>query len=115
MKKMAEYRNKFITFPTHLTFEVMAKEFMTMASDRYPSAAKILQTINKMGLNDINVKIIVLQQMRDAVREVGSLLYKSIEHRNELHAAIIEALEELEDELEELKESELEEDEEDEE
>ncbi len=83
---MAEHQSKTIVFPTHLTFEVMAKEFVIMASDRYPSAAKILQAINRMGLNDVNVKIIVLQQMRDAIREVGSLLYKSIEQRNELHA-----------------------------
>lgn len=111
---MASELHKNITFPIHLTFELITKEFVVLANERYPTATKVLQTINRMGLVDIQVKIIVLQQMRDAIREVGSLLYKSIEQRNELHTAIIEALEELEDELEELKEKQMEEDDEEE-
>ena len=47
-------------------------------------------------------KIIALSQLRDAVREVAvNQIYKSLQHRDELYLAIIEALEELEDQLEE--------------
>ena len=55
-------------------------------------------------------KIIVLSQFRDAVREVAlSQLYRSVQHRDELYGAIIEALDGLEEELESIEEQEEEE------
>ncbi len=103
--------------PSQLTFESVSKQFMSLAAERYPSAAKVLQVAAKLGIEQwLIAKIIVFSQLRDAVREVAvNQVYKSIQHRDELYMAIIEALEDLEDELEELTEKEEDEEEEDEE
>lgn len=95
-----------LEFPNQLTFENVSKEFMALAAERYPTAAKVLQRAVRLGIEKwIAAKIIVLSQLRDAIREVSvNQVYKSIQHRDELYLAIIEALEDLEDELEELME-----------
>lgn len=102
--------------PEQLTFELMAKQFMSLAGERYPSAEKVTQLSVKLGIEKwILAKIIAFSQFRDAVREVAvHQIYRSIQHRDELYLAILEALEDLEDELEELLERQ-ERDEEDEE
>ncbi|PJD97634.1 MAG: hypothetical protein CK425_03130 [Parachlamydia sp.] len=97
-----------LDFPEQLTFEMMAKQFMSLAAERYPSAEKVLQRAVKLGIEDwILAKIIAFSQFRDAIREVAvHQIYKSIQHRDELLMAIIEALEDLEDELEDQEEKE---------
>lgn len=53
--------------------------------------------------------IILLSRMRDKVREVDlNKFFRSIEHRDEVFKALIEALESLEEKLEELEEQQLE-------
>lgn len=93
-----------LSMPSQLTFETMAKQFMSLASERYPTSDKVLQGAVKLGIEKwILAKIIALSQLRDAIREVAvNQVYRSLQHRDELYMAIIEALEELEDELEEL-------------
>lgn len=89
-----------VKIPPKLTYENIAKEFMTLAEERYPSAEKVLQAAGRLGVESIEEKIIVISIMRDAVREVAvNKIYRSIQHRDELFNAIIEALEELEDQL----------------
>jgi type III secretion protein W len=97
-----------LEMPKQLSFEEMAKQFMALAAERYPSAAKVLQGTAKLGIEKwIIAKIIVLSQIRDAIREVAiNQIYKSLQHRDELYLAILEALEDLEDQLEELEERE---------
>lgn len=97
--------------PPELNFESMAKQFMALAGDRYPSGDKVLQSAAKLGIDKwILAKIIALSQFRDAVREVAAnQIYRSLQHRDEFYLAILEALEELEDELEALIEREEEE------
>lgn len=61
-------------------------------------------------------QIYVLTQMRDNIRQVSlAKIFRSLQHRDELYNAVIEALEELEDELDDIKmqeeEAELEEEE----
>jgi type III secretion protein W len=99
--------------PSQVNFETIAKQFMAMAAERYPTASKILQFAAKLGIEKwLIAKIIVFSQFRDAIREVSvNQIYKSIQHRDELYMAIIEALEDLEDELEEFTDKEEEEDE----
>ncbi|HEV8050867.1 MAG TPA: HrpJ domain-containing protein [Parachlamydiaceae bacterium] len=94
--------------PEELSFETMAKQFMSLAQERYPSSGKVFQTAIKLGIEKwITAKIIVFSQMRDAVREVAmNLIFKSLQHRDELYMSILEALEDLEDQLEELMEKE---------
>jgi type III secretion protein W len=95
-----------IELPSQLNFELMAKAFMGLAADRYPTAAKVKETAVRLGIEKwIQAKIIALSQLRDAVREVAmNQIYRSVQHRDELYMTIIEALEDLEDELEELEE-----------
>lgn len=93
-----------LELPSQLSFESMAKAFMFIAAERYPTAQKVLQGTGRLGIEKwIMAKIIVLSQLRDAIREVAmNMIYKSLQHRDELYMAIIEALEDLEEELEEL-------------
>lgn len=103
-----------LELPPELSFETLAKEFMSLASERYPSSDKVLQRAVRLGLERwIIAKIIALTQFRDAIREVAmAKIYKSLQHRDDLYLAILEALEDLEDELEELEEKQGEEGEE---
>lgn len=108
------------TFRSKFNFEVIAKLFFDIAEERYASAEKIKQLVGQIAnpttkdpLELAYIKIAVLNAIRDMVKEVApGQLYRSIQHRDDLFAAIIEALEDYEDELEDL-ELELEEEEED--
>ena len=97
--------------PPSLTFETMSRQFVTLLQERYPTADKVLQLAIKLGIDkEILAKIIVLSQMRDAVREIALFhFYRSIQHRDEIYKAILEALEQLEEQLDELLEGEYEE------
>lgn len=91
--------------PPELNFETMAKTFMSLAGERYPSADKVHQKASSLGLDASNVagKIITFSQFRDAIREVAlGKVYKTVQHRDDLYLAILEALEDLEDEMENL-------------
>lgn len=107
MKLMqALFTKQGIPFPQQLTFELIAKQFVTLCGDRYPTSDKVMQMAGRLGIEKwLIAKIIVFSQLRDAVREVASQqMYTSIQHRDDVFNAIIEALENLEDELEELEE-----------
>lgn len=108
------------TFRSKFNFEVMAKLFFDLAEERYPSTDKIKQLASHIvdpvttdPLELIYIKIAILNAMRDMVKEVSpGQLYRSMQHRDDLYAGIIEALEDLEDDLEELEEKLAEEEEE---
>jgi len=106
-----------LTMPNKLNFEQLAKEFVNLLQERYPTGDKALLSAKRLGIDDwILAKIIVFSQLRDAIRAVSlHKMYRSIEHRDELYNALLEALESLEDELEELLEEEYEEEDDDEE
>lgn len=102
-------------FPQDITAELIAKQFLQFARDRYPSADKALQNANailsRANIQDpiklIHARIIILSIMRDTVRQVNpDYVYNSPQHRDEVYGAIIEALEGLEEELEEVEEEE---------
>lgn len=98
-------------FPKYLSFEKMTDTFFLLLKDRYPSADKVIQVISGLDVDNIHDKIIILSTMRDAIKEVSPRLYRSLQHRDDLYMAIIEALENLEDELDEMEEYEEGEDE----
>lgn len=102
------FQNSSIPFPEDLNFEKMSKEFMSLASERYPSPEKVLQHGEHLGLGkDVEAKIITLSQFRDGVREMAKdKIYKSLQHRDDLYVAILDALEELEDEFDKVNEAE---------
>jgi type III secretion protein W len=99
------------TFRSHLNFEVLAHLFFDLTAERYPSSEKIKQLVSRLvdpfaedPWENVHVKIAVLNMMRDMVKEVSPRLYRSLQHRDDLYMAIIEALEDLEDRVEELEE-----------
>lgn len=105
------FKQQSIPMPSQLSFEEMAKQFMALVNDRYPSEEKLLNTAKRLGVDKwIRAKIIVLMQLRDAIREVArERIYRSLQDRDKLYEAIILTLENLEDELQELEELEAEE------
>jgi type III secretion protein W len=88
-------------------FETLAREFMGLVDERYPTPSKIYGTSSAMEIEGkIIPQIVVFQQFRDAIRQVAPRIYRSLQHRYDLLTAIIETLEELEDELHEREEME---------
>jgi len=79
-------------------FELLAKEFIKIVEEKYPSVAKLLKQLDNLKLRNSDLaRIIILSQYRDAIRQVSPRLYKSLKHRQDLLLVIMEALEELEE------------------
>lgn len=102
LKKL--FNKEALPIPNQLTFEALAKQFMSLVAERYPTSSKVLQKAANLGIEDgLQAKIFVISQLRDAVRAMApNYIYKSIPHRDEVYMSIIEALEDLEEELDEL-------------
>lgn len=100
-----------LQMPPDLTFESISKQFVLLLQERYPTAEKVLQLAQRLGIDtEVLAKIIVFSQMRDGVREIALYhFYRSLQHRDEIYKAILECLEGLEEELDELLEGEYEE------
>lgn len=97
-----QFFNHGLMKPGGLGFESMAKAFMKLVEDRYPSAVKLFRLARELEIEEeILAQVIVYSQFRDAVRGVSPRIYRSLKHRYDLLMAILEALEELEEELEE--------------
>lgn len=93
-----------LPFAEKLSFERLAKEFIKLVEERYPSAMKLLKQAENLGLMDDIAKIIVFMQYRDAIRGLSPRLYKSLRHRQDLLLVILETLDELEEREEEEEE-----------
>ncbi len=97
-------------FRTHVNFESLAKLFFDIVEERYPSADRIIQFTSRLVdlLNQdeeerLSTEISILGIIRDMIKQVNpNKIYRSIQHRDDLFLAIIEALEDLEDQEEEL-------------
>jgi type III secretion protein W len=105
------FKQNGLDLPEKLSFELISRQFVSLLQERYPSGDKVLHTAERLGIEKwILAKIIVFSQLRDAIREVAiHQFYRSIEHRDELYHAVLQALEQLEEELDELLEKEEEE------
>ncbi len=87
-------------YPKQLSFELMARLFMQLLDDRYPTAVKVIKLAEKLGIDEeIIAQILVFTQFRDAIRNVAPKLYRSTQHRQELLNAYMDALEELDEAL----------------
>jgi type III secretion protein W len=91
------YKQYGLAFTEHLSFEKLAKDFIKLIEEKYPSALKLLKQAEMLGLTDDIQKLIVLIQYRDAIRGLSPRLYKSLKHRQDLLMVILESLEELEE------------------
>lgn len=111
----AAFERAGMLLPPRFTFEMLAKMFVQMLKERYPSMDKVFQLALKMGISaDLLAQIIIFTQMRDAVRGVAPRLFRTDQHRHDVLMSFIEALEELEDQMEEEEEKKEEEEEEEE-
>lgn len=99
-----QFKEQNLPMPAELTFESIAKQFMSLVSERYPSSARVLQTASKLGIEgQIIAMIITFSQMRDGVREVAmNHIFKGVQHRDELYVAILETLDDLEEKLDDI-------------
>lgn len=98
-----QFKQNGLTIPKQLNFENLAKEFIALTGERYPSPEKVLQRAPKLGIdNSVMAKIIVFSMVRDGIRQTALQVYRNLQHRNDTHTATIEALEDLEDELDEM-------------
>lgn len=99
-------------FPKQLTFELMARLFMGLLDDRYPTPIKIIKLSPLMGIEeDIVAQILVFTQFRDAIRNVAPKLFIDNKQKQDLLNSYMDALEELDealdDDYEEVDEDEL--------
>ena len=102
---IAAFARHGLILPSRLNFEALAKLFMKLLQERYPSAEKILQLGIQLGLSDeVIAQIIIFTQMRDGVRGVAPKLFKSEQHRQDVLKSFIDAIEDLDDKIEEEEE-----------
>ena len=97
-----QFLREHIPLPGGLTFELLAKQFVKLITERYPSPDKILKLAAFLGISDeVLAQVIIYTQYRDALRGVSPRLFKSDRHRQDLLMTLIETISELDDLLEE--------------
>lgn len=106
---ISQFEKYDLGMPPHLNSVTLAKELISLVSERYPSPEKVEQLAIKFGIEaNIVGKIIVFSVYRDVIREISPhKLFRSHEHFRELHDAIIKNLERLESELELIEEQQM--------
>ncbi|MBS0622751.1 MAG: type III secretion system gatekeeper subunit SctW [Verrucomicrobia bacterium] len=91
-----------IKVPAKVQFELLAKAFIALVEERYPTPIKVLQLAKNFDVSEnLVAQTIVFSQFRDAIREVAPRIYRSLQHRYDMLQALLEALEELEEKLDE--------------
>lgn len=96
-----------LKLPTKVTFELLAKQFIKLLQERYPSLDKALKLAVDLGISEeLVAQIIIFTQMRDAVRNVAPRLFRNEQHRQDILSTFIQLIEELDEQLEEEQEEE---------
>ncbi len=102
-----QFERENLSLPKGLTFDLLARMFVKLISERYPSPDKIISLGSQLGLSEeVLAQIIVYTQFRDALRGVSPRLFKSDKQRQDLLMILIETISELDDVLEEEEEKE---------
>ena len=102
-----------LALPNRLTYELLARQFIKLLEERYPSPEKVLLLGMQLGISEeVLAQIIIFTQFRDATRHVSPKFFKSEQHRQDVLSSILDALSDLEDQLEEEEEEEEKEEEE---
>ena len=102
-----QFNKEELDLPPRLTYELLAKQFVKMIVERYPSADKILKLAVMLGISDEELaQIIIFTQYRDGIRAVSPRLFKSEKQRQDILLALLDTLSELEDMLDEDEEEE---------
>ncbi len=96
--------------PEEVNFEKLARLFIVLLAEKYPSVGRILQLATELGISDsLIAQAIVYGNYRDAIRFISPRLFKNDKHRQDLHQALIECVEDLDQQIEDLEELEEEE------
>lgn len=104
-----------LAVPKRLSFELLAKQFMKLLGERYPSPDKVLKLAVLLGISEeLAAQVIIFTQYRDAIRNVSPRLFNTNKHRQDLLTTLIETISELDDLLEEDEDEDEDEDDEDE-
>ena len=102
---VGQFNRDELDLPPRLTYDLLAKQFVKMIMERYPSSDKILKLGVMLGIADEELaQIIIFTQYRDAIRAVSPHLFKSEKHRQDMLLALLDTLSELEDMLDEEEE-----------
>lgn len=98
----SQFHKEGLTLPSRVSFDNLAKLFVKLIMERYPSPDKILRFGSMLGISEeLLAQIIIYTQFRDAIRGVSPQLFKSDKHRQDLLMTLIETISELDDLLEE--------------
>ena len=91
------FENESLSYPASLSFESLAKEFIKVASDRFPSEDKVRHGMQKLSVGDDPRKgIIIGENMRDATPQVPkSLVFTTQKNYDEFSEAMTGFLEEM--------------------
>jgi type III secretion protein W len=102
-----EFGSYNLIVPNRLDFEVIARIFVKILSERFMNPDKILQTSKILGISEeAAAQIIIYSQMRDAIKQIAPRYFRDPRHRDEMLKAFIDTIEKLEDQLEEEEEEE---------
>lgn len=106
-----EFSSYNLVVPNRLDFEIIARIFVKLISERFMNPEKILNTAKTLGLaEEAAAQMIIYSQMRDAIKQVAPRYFRDPRHREEILKAIIDTIDKLEDRMEEEEEKEKEKD-----
>jgi type III secretion protein W len=96
--------------PEEINFEKLAKIFVQLLAEKYPSVGRVLQMANQLGISSsIIAQAIVFSNYRDSLRYVSPRLFKNEKQRQDLMQALVECVSELDEKIEESEDEEEEE------
>ncbi len=102
-----EFNSYNLILPSRLDFEILARIFVKILSERFMNPDKILQTAKMLGISEETAaQIIIYSQMRDAIKQIAPRYFRDPRHRDEVLKNFIDTIEKLEDRLEEEEEEE---------
>lgn len=100
-----------LTMPVRITFDLLARLYVKLLAERYPTPDKVLRLAALLGISDeLLAQVIIFTQYRDAIRGTSPKLFRNDRHKQDLLMTLIETISELDDLLEEEDEDEEDED-----
>lgn len=100
-----EFSSYNLVVPNRLDFEIIARIFVKIISERFMNPDKVLQTSKLLGISEeAAAQMVIYSQMRDAIKQIAPKYFRDPRHREEILRALIDTIEKLEDQMEEEEE-----------
>lgn len=94
-----------LVLPQRITFELLAKIFIKILSERFVNPEKLSQLARLIGMEEqAAAQMILYTHMRDALKQVAPKYYRNPTHRDQLWQAFMDTIEQLEEKLDEEEE-----------